>query len=138
MKIGADEFIATDDDPDWAKHHARSLDLIVCTVSSPKMPLQGYLTLLRTNGSFIQVGAPEDVIPGVSAFDLIVKGVKIGGSAIGSPKEIRQMLDLAARQKIKPWIQKRPLSEANQVIVDMDKGMARYRYTLVHDKHAMA
>ncbi|KAL9621378.1 MAG: hypothetical protein Q9160_004138 [Pyrenula sp. 1 TL-2023] len=138
LKMGADEFIATDDDPDWAKHHSRSLDLIVCTVSSPKMPLQGYLTLLRTNGSFIQVGAPEDKIPGVSAFDLIVKGVKIGGSAIGSPKEIREMLDLAARKRTQPWIQKRPLSEANQVILDMDKGMARYRYTLVNEKHASA
>lgn len=37
LKLGADEYIATDDDPEWATHHARSLDLIVSTVSSSKV-----------------------------------------------------------------------------------------------------
>jgi D-arabinose 1-dehydrogenase-like Zn-dependent alcohol dehydrogenase len=30
--------------------------LIVCTVSSEKMPLNDYLSLLKTKGTFIQVG----------------------------------------------------------------------------------
>ena len=60
MKMGADDFIATDEDKDWATKHANSLDLIVCTVSSPKMPLAQYLQLIRVKGHFIQVGAPED------------------------------------------------------------------------------
>lgn len=89
MKMGATKFIATDEDKDWAKHNERSLDLIVSTVSSPKMPLMGYLELLRTNGQFIQVGAPEDVVPPFNMFALIAKGVKVGGSAIGSPAEVR-------------------------------------------------
>lgn len=37
IKMGADTYIATDDQPDWATKHARSLDLIVCTVSSTKV-----------------------------------------------------------------------------------------------------
>jgi alcohol dehydrogenase (NADP+) len=37
LKIGADAYIATDDDEDWATKNARTLDLIVCTVSSPKV-----------------------------------------------------------------------------------------------------
>lgn len=37
LKLGADEYIATDDEPDWAKTHNRSLDLIVSTVSSSKV-----------------------------------------------------------------------------------------------------
>ena len=57
LKMGADEYIATDDDPDWAQHHARSLDLIISTVSSPKMPLMDYLQLLRVKGTFIQVSS---------------------------------------------------------------------------------
>lgn len=57
--MGATGFIATDEDKDWASEHANSLDLIVCTVSSPNMPLQEYLQLLRFKGQFIQVGAPE-------------------------------------------------------------------------------
>jgi alcohol dehydrogenase (NADP+) len=54
-KMGADKFIATDEDEDWANKNARSLDLIVSTVSSPNMPLAEYFQLLRTNGQFVQV-----------------------------------------------------------------------------------
>jgi D-arabinose 1-dehydrogenase-like Zn-dependent alcohol dehydrogenase len=54
-KMGADRFIATDEDEKWAKKNSRTLDLIISTVSSPKMPISGYLQLLRTNGQFIQV-----------------------------------------------------------------------------------
>lgn len=131
-KIGADDFIATNDDKEWATHHARSLDLIVSTVSSPSMPLEQYLMLLRTNGQFIQVGAPEDRLPAFNAFSLIAKGCKIGGSAIGAPHEIEEMLELTAEKGVKPWIQKRPMKEANQAVVDMSEGKARYRYVLVN------
>ncbi|TGO26387.1 hypothetical protein BPAE_0060g00020 [Botrytis paeoniae] len=37
LKLGADKYIATDEEADWAKGHARSLDLIVCTVSFTKV-----------------------------------------------------------------------------------------------------
>ena len=100
------------------------------------MPLEQYLQLLRTNGQFIQVGAPEDRLPAFNAFALIAKGCKIGGSAIGAPHEIEEMLELTARKGVKPWIQKRPLREANQAVGDMDAGRARYRYVLVNEKHA--
>lgn len=72
----------------------------------------------------------------MNAFTLIANGIKIGGSAIGSPHEIEEMLKLAADQKIKPWIQERPLKDANQVVVDFEEGKARYRYVLVNEKHA--
>ncbi|KAL1297609.1 hypothetical protein AAFC00_006170 [Neodothiora populina] len=134
MKIGADRYIATDDDEDWAKNNMRSLDLIVCTVSSAKMPLQDYLTLLKVKGTFIQVGLPDSgELPNINAFVLIANGIKVGGSAIGAPWEIEKMLQLAADKKIKPWIQERPMKEANQVIQDLEAGKARYRYVLVNE-----
>jgi alcohol dehydrogenase (NADP+) len=136
MKMGATGFIATDEDKDWAKHHANSLDLIVSTVSSPKMPLEQYLMLLRVNGQFIQIGAPEDKLPGFGAFSLMAKGAKIGGSAIGSPKQIEQMLELAAKKGVKTWNQNRPMKEVNKAVVDMDNGKARYRYVLVNEENA--
>ena len=133
MKMGADDFIATDEDKDWATMHALSLDLIVSTVSSPKMPFPQYLMLLRVNGKFIQVGAPEDVIPGFNMFALIEKAAQIGGSTIGSPEEIRHMLNLAAENGVKTWNQNRPMKDVNQAVVDMDAGKARYRYVLVNE-----
>lgn len=62
-------------------------------------------------------------------------GIKVGGSGIGSPAEIEEMLQLAADKKIKAWVEKRPMKEANQTVVDMADGKARYRYVLVNEKH---
>ncbi|CAI4219655.1 unnamed protein product [Parascedosporium putredinis] len=114
LQLGADAYIATADDKDWAKTNKRTLDLIICTVSSGDMPLQDYLKLLRVGGTFIQVG----------------------GSLIGSPQEIQEMLDFAAEKQVKPWVELRPLKEANQAVIDMEAGKARYRYVLVNEKHA--
>jgi len=130
--MGATDYIATSEDDKWARKHSRSLDLIISTVSSPDMPLESYLRLLRTGGQFIQVGAPEDKLPPIAAFGLIGKGCKIGGSQIGSPKEIEEMLAFAAEKQIKPWVQKIPMKDANQAVVDMENGNARYRYVLVN------
>jgi D-arabinose 1-dehydrogenase-like Zn-dependent alcohol dehydrogenase len=86
IKMRATAFITTDEDHDGAKHPANGLDLIVSTASSPKMPLEQYLMLLRVNGHFIRIGVPEDKWPPFGVFSPMAKSVKIGGSAIGSPK----------------------------------------------------
>jgi len=132
-KMGATKFIATDEEKDWATTHRRSLDLIISTSSSPTLPLLGYLSLLDTFGQFIQVGVPEDVIPPMHFVSLIANGVSIGGSAIGDPSEISEMLDFAVKHNVKPWIVERPLKDANQAIIDMEDGKARYRYVLVNE-----
>lgn len=59
LKLGADEYIATGEEEDWETKHARTLDLIISTVSSEKMPLEGYLRLLKVKGTLIQVGYVE-------------------------------------------------------------------------------
>lgn len=134
-EMGADTFIATDEEKDWSTTHAGSLDLIVSTVSSPKMPLSDYLSLLKFQGTFIQVGAPEDNLPGFNAFALLPKRCKIGGSMIGAPWEIEEMLALVVKKNLKPWIQSRSMKDANKAVVDMNAGKARYRYVLVNEKH---
>ncbi|KAM0429548.1 hypothetical protein ACHAQK_011035 [Fusarium lateritium] len=137
LALGADDYIATDEkDQNWVTTHANSLDLIICTVSSANMPLDNYLKLLRYGGDFVQVGAPDDGdLPNVNAFTLINGGFKLSGSAIGSPQEIEEMLHLAVELDIKPWVELRPLDDANQAILDMEAGKARYRYVLVNEKH---
>ncbi|KAJ4382795.1 hypothetical protein N0V86_002019 [Didymella sp. IMI 355093] len=130
--MGATGYIATAEDEKWARKHSQSLDLIISTVSSPDMPLESYLRLLRTNGTFIQVGAPEDKLPRIGAYSLIQKGVKVGGSNIGSPKDIEEMLNFAAEKGVKPWIEKRSMEDANKSVVEMEEGKARYRYVLVN------
>jgi alcohol dehydrogenase (NADP+) len=135
LKMGADDFIATDEDKDWNKKHRGSLDLIISTVSSPDMPLARYLQLLRFGGTFVQIGAPEDKIPAFNAFILLSRRVSITGSSIGSPKQIRQMLDLFAEKGVRTWNNNYKMEDANKAIVDMEAGKARYRIVLVNEKN---
>ena len=137
LAMGADDYIATEDDEGWAKKHARSLDLIVSTVSSENIPFSGYLGLLKLGGDLIQLGAPDgSTLPPINVFSLLASRIKVGGSFIGSPADIRDMLELAAEKGIKPWVQTRPMAEANQAGRDMVEGTARYRYVLVNEKNA--
>ncbi|KAL4816754.1 chaperonin 10-like protein [Aspergillus spinulosporus] len=133
LKLGADEYVATAEDTEWMANNKRTLDLIVCTVSSSKMPINDYVSLLKVDGTMIQVGAPEDGALTIPAFTLIANRVKLGGSLIGSPDTIREMLELAAEKGVKPWVEERPMKDANQAIKDMNAGDARYRYVLVND-----
>ncbi|CUS15172.1 unnamed protein product [Tuber aestivum] len=135
LAMGADAYVATDDDPKWASRHANTLDLIVSTVNSPKLPIDSYLQLLRPHGTFVQVGAPEDSVPGFSVFPLIVKGVSISGSIIGSPKDIEEMLELSARKGVKSWVNPWPLEKVNDALQAFERGEPRYRIVLVNEKH---
>lgn len=98
------------------------------------MPFGDYLALLRRDGIFIQLGNPDDGLFKVPAPRLIMQRVRIGGSMIGSPKEIREMLQLAADRNIRPMIEERSMKDANQTLIDMDNGRARYRYVLVNEE----
>lgn len=133
MKMGATDFIATDEDKDWADKHAGTLDVIVSTVSSHKMPLDGYLQLLARKGTYVHVGAPEDKMPQFSMFSLIPKRAAIQGSQTGSRQDIIDMLDLFAKTGVHTWNVNVPMKDANKAVVDLDNGKARYRYVLCHE-----
>ena len=99
------------------------------------MPILGYLTMLKVGGKLILVGAPEQPLPPMPVFPFILNNVFIGGSAIGSPETITEMLELAATQNLKGWVQTRSMKDANQAVRDMEDGKARYRYCLVNEKN---
>lgn len=136
LKMGADDFIATGEDAQWAKKNASTLDLIICTVSSTHMPLMDYLSLLRLDGTFVQVGAPEDGLPTIKQFPLIFKRLKITGSLIGSPNDISEMFQLAVEKNVRSWIQEIPMKDANKAILDFEAGKPRYRFVLVNEPEA--
>ncbi|SCO92695.1 related to alcohol dehydrogenase, class C [Fusarium oxysporum] len=96
LKIGADSFITTAEETNYATKYDSTLDLIICTVSGPNLPIADYISLLDVNGTFIHLGAPEDPTHSFSAFTLLRKNIKLGGSLIGSRKNIKEMLQLAA------------------------------------------
>lgn len=97
------------------------------------MPMTDYLGLLKTGGTMVQVGLPED--GGLFApVRSLMRRLKLESSLVGSPNEIREMFQLVADKGIQPWIQEIPMKDANKAIVDMEEGLARYRYVLVNEE----
>ena len=134
LKLGADTYIATAEDESWVGENRSTLDLVLCTVSSNDMPLNSYISLLKTGGTLVQLGIPHDGPLCVDSWGLIAGRKNVTGSLIGSPGEIAEMFELAVAKGIKPWVEKRSMKNANQAIVDMVDGKARYRYVLVNDQ----
>lgn len=147
ISLGCDDYIATDDDECWEQKNVGRFDIIISTISSPKAsslssynkhaadhmqaPFQGYIGLLSGEGRMVQVGAPEEPIS-LSSSALTHNRKSLSGSLIGSPQEIRDMFQLALDKGVKPWIEIRPMEEANQAIVDLGAGKPRFRYVLVN------
>lgn len=130
LKLGADEFIATGEDENWSTNNADCVDILISTVSGSGFQVDKYLNLLDVGGILVQVGAPEDPLPSFSAFSLIVKNLKLGGSLIGTRQHIKDMFKLASEQDVKSWVQVRDMKDANQVLLDFEAGKPRYRYVL--------
>ena len=134
LKLGADEYVATAEQKDWAEVHASTLDIVISTVCDARMPFQEYLGLLRPKGRFSQVGIPEAPLPPLDTMTMVLNGTSISFSDSASPSSIREMLQTAADKEIKAWTQVRPMKEANEVVADMDQGKARFRYVLVNEE----
>jgi len=131
LQLGCTDYIATDDDEGWQNNNKRRLDLIISTVSSEKMPLNDYLNLLTVDGTLVQVGLPEDTVP-CRPSTLAMGRRSLASSMVGSPGEINEMLQLSAEKGIKPWVECRPMSDANSAIVDFEDGKPRFRYVLTN------
>ncbi|PFH60258.1 hypothetical protein XA68_11245 [Ophiocordyceps unilateralis] len=131
MALGCDDYIATADDETWASKNSRRFDLIINTVDAKDMPMEDYLGLLNLDGTLVQVGLPDGPIS-LKVRVIATCRRRLAGSVVGSPGELREMLQLAADKKIKPWVETRPMKDANQAIVDMEAGKPRFRYVLLN------
>uniref|UniRef100_A0A8H7TP24 alcohol dehydrogenase (NADP(+)) n=1 Tax=Bionectria ochroleuca TaxID=29856 RepID=A0A8H7TP24_BIOOC len=134
IAMGADDFIATGEESNWASDHVRSFDILLSTTPSSKVPIQDYLGLVRNDGILVQVGVPESLsVTFNPQAHMIMRRVKMTGSFIGSPAEAREMLQLAAENDIKPWIEEFPMRNINDALLKMDAGKPKYRYVLVNE-----
>jgi uncharacterized zinc-type alcohol dehydrogenase-like protein len=66
----------------------------------------------------------------VQAFPLISGLRTISGSPIGSPYQLREMLDVAARHGVKATTELFPMAKANEAIEKVKKNKVRYRAVL--------
>jgi uncharacterized zinc-type alcohol dehydrogenase-like protein len=128
-KLGADNFVNTRDTADL-KRMAGQFDFLLSTVNADQ-DWQAFVNSLRPKGTLCIVGAPPSPIA-VQAFSLIGPQRSISGSAIGSPRDLREMLEVAATHGVKAITEKFPMAKANEAIARVKKSKVRYRAVLAN------
>ncbi|MFJ6653446.1 NAD(P)-dependent alcohol dehydrogenase [Microbacterium sp. NPDC091313] len=127
LALGADHYYATSD-PDTFQALRNSFDLILNTVSAP-LELKQYLSLLKLDGTMVNVGAPPEPLP-IQVFTLFANRRSFAGSSIGGIRETQEMLDFCAEHGIAPeteLIEASAINEAYERVLASD---VRYRFVI--------
>lgn len=127
LKFGATYYYATSDDATFETLHNR-FDLIINTVSA-QLPLDRYLSLLRLNGTMVNVGAPAAPVS-LSVFTLFRNRRSLAGSGIGSIAETQEMLDFCAANDIAPEVELIPADQINNAYERVLTSNVRYRFVI--------
>ncbi len=125
--LGAHHFIVTKDAAQVASAK-NSFDFILDTVSA-EHDMNMYLSLLKTNGVHICVGAPSTP-HSISAFALIGGRKSVAGSGIGGIAETQEMLDYCAEHNIVSDIEMIDIKDITASYARMEKGDVRYRFVI--------
>lgn len=128
-EMGAHHFLNTQD-TGALKKVAGSFDFLLSTVSADQ-DWQGYVNALRPKGMLCVVGVPPSPIQ-VQAFSLIGAQRAVSGSPSGSPRDLHEMLDVAARHGVKAITERFPMSKANDAVAKVKKNQVRYRAVLAN------
>lgn len=126
-KLGAHKFVLTSD-REQLKSVQGTFDFIVDTVSAPH-DYNEYLSLLKTNGVLICVGAPPAPAQ-IYAFNLIGGRKSIAGSLIGGLPETQEMLNYCAEHQIVSDIELINIQDIHRAYDRMLKGDVKYRFVI--------
>ncbi|WP_329034866.1 NAD(P)-dependent alcohol dehydrogenase [Streptomyces sp. NBC_00178] len=127
LKLGADHYYATGD-PKTFEDLAGTFDIILNTVSAP-LDIDAYLSLLRTDGALVNVGAPEEPVS-LNVFSLLGGRKSFSGSGIGGIRETQEMLDFCAGHGFGAEIELIAASEINEAYERVLNSDVRYRFVI--------
>ncbi len=127
--LGAHHFINVRD-AGAVESAANSFDLVISTVPAD-LSWADYVNALRPKGTLCIVGVPQSELR-LPAFPLIVGSKAVCGSAVGSPSEIREMLEFSARNGIYPRTERFSMAQVNEALDRLRSNQARYRIVLAN------
>ena len=126
-KLGAHHFVNTRE-TGAMKKLGGSFDFLLSTVNADQ-DWTGYVAALRPKGTLCFVGVP----PSPLALQVIGLGRgqrSIAGNPAGSPRDIAEMLDVAARHGVKAVTERFTMDKANEAVAKVKKNQVRYRAVL--------
>jgi uncharacterized zinc-type alcohol dehydrogenase-like protein len=127
LAFGADVFVNSTS-PENIEKVAGDIDLIIDTVSAKHDFLQLF-DMLAPNGTLCVLGITDEYIK-LLPVQVILSQKKVTGSAVGSPKDMIEMLDFAAEHDIQTQTELMPMSQVNEAIQRLLRNEARYRIVL--------
>ncbi|KAI8536461.1 hypothetical protein RHMOL_Rhmol10G0258700 [Rhododendron molle] len=125
--LGADSFLVSSNANEM-QAAIGTLEGIIDTVSA-NHPLVPLLSLLKSHGKIIMVGAPEKPLE-LPVFPLIMGRKLVAGSCIGGMKETQEMIDFAGKHNITPEIEVVPMDYVNTAMERLAKADVKYRFVL--------
>ncbi|MGQ4416810.1 NAD(P)-dependent alcohol dehydrogenase [Streptomyces sp. SAS_269] len=127
LRLGADHYYATSD-PATFENLKGTFDIILNTVSAP-MDFGAYLSLLRTGGSMVNVGLPEEPVH-VALTSLFGNLRNLTTSNIGGIPETQEMLDFCAEHGLGAEIELIGAAEINEAYERVVASDVRYRFVI--------
>jgi uncharacterized zinc-type alcohol dehydrogenase-like protein len=127
--LGAHHFVNTRDTSALKKLNG-GFDLLLSTVGADQ-DWQSYVSALRPKGTLCIVGVPASALQ-LQAFPMIAGQRAVSGSPIGSPRDLHEMLDVAARHNIKAITECFPMAKAHEAVAKVKKNQVRYRAVLAN------
>jgi alcohol dehydrogenase, propanol-preferring len=94
---------------------------VLVTAVSPKIFRQA-IDMLRRGGTCAPVGLPPGDFP-TPIFDVVLKGLTVRGSIVGTRKDLQESLQFAAEGKVKATIETQPLEAINDVFDRLRRGL---------------
>jgi alcohol dehydrogenase (NADP+) len=126
-KLGAQKFVLTSN-PESLNAVTGYFDFILDTVSAPH-DYNLYLSLLKTDGVHICVGAPPAPTE-IMGFNLIMGRKSLVGSLIGGLPETQEMLDYCAEHNIVSDVEVIDIKNIDKAYDRMLKGDVHYRFVI--------
>ena len=127
LGLGARHFVNTRDSK-GLKSLAGHFDFIPSTINADQ-DWNAYLQALRPTGTLVFVGVPPAPLT-LPVFPLMAGQRSVAGSPIGSPWQIREMLDVAARHGVKAQTERFAFEKVNVALGKVRKNQVRYRAVL--------
>ncbi len=125
--LGADEIVSSTDQS-TIKSLGSQFDLIISTVNV-KLDWNLYLSTIKPRGRLHFVGAVLAPIE-TSVFSLMSGRKSISGSPVGSPINIKKMLDFCSKHKISPMVEHFKFDQINDAIKKLRDNKVRFRAVL--------
>jgi alcohol dehydrogenase (NADP+) len=127
IRLGATDYYATSDSETFTKLKGQ-FDLILNTVSA-NLDLGDYLSLLKLDGTLVELGMPENVME-VPPAALIMGRRSLAGSLIGGIAETQEMLDFCAEHDVAAEIEVIEPSYINEAYERTVASDVRYRFVI--------